>query len=169
MLSSLQSVSGGSDRTEKTQDVYLFVPQNNEQLSSFVRLQNRTSGETFILDDSGAIITEKFANDTKTKIGDNVFIETADGDIIEIPVANITENYTFSYIYLSENLYQYLFQNPVNYSYAIANIDDTILADSESKNNSYKTKQFSNKEIIIYCRAYVLFRHKCRSICYRYN
>lgn len=150
MLSSLQSVSGGSDRTEKTQDVYLFVPQNNEQLSSFVKLQNRTSGQTFTLDDSGAIITEKFANDTKTKIGDNVFIETADGDIIEIPVANITENYTFSYIYLSENLYQYLFQNPVNYSYAIANIDDTILADSESKNNAATKKSSFTAELMSY-------------------
>ena len=150
MLSSMQSVSGGSDRTAKTQDVYLFVPQNNEQLSSFVKLQNRTTGQTFTLDDSGAIITEKFANDTKTKIGDKVFIETADGDIIEIPVANITENYTFSYIYLSENLYQYLFQNPVNYSYAIANIDDVILADSESKDNSATKKSSFTAELMSY-------------------
>ena len=148
MLSSLQSVTGGSDRTEKIQDVYLFVPQNNEQLSSFVRLQNRRTGETFTLDDTGAIITEKFANDTKTKIGDKIFIETADGEKIEIPVANISENYTFSYIYISENLYQYLFQKPANYTYAIADIDDSILEDSMSTNNSATKKSSFTTELM---------------------
>lgn len=148
MLSSLQSVTGGSERTEKTEDVYLFVPQNNEQLSSFVKLQNRKSGETFALDDTGAIITEKFANDTKTKIGDKVFVETADGETIEIPVANITENYTFSYIYISENLYQYLFQKPVSYTYAVADIDDSILEDSQSKNNSATKKSAFTAEMM---------------------
>ena len=112
----MQSVTGGSERAEKISDVYLFVPKNSAKLSSFIKFNNRTNDESLILDDTGAIITEKFAKDTDTQIGDMVWIETADGVTVNIPVANITENYTFNYIYLSENLYQYLFQEAVSLS-----------------------------------------------------
>lgn len=150
MLSSMQSVTGGSDRTDKTEDVYLFVPKNYEKLSSFVKLNNRITGSALTLDDTGAIITEQFAKDTDTQIGDSVWVETADGKKISIPVANITENYTFSYIYLSENLYQYLFQEPVAYNYAIGTVEPTVLADSQSKNNSSTKKSALATELMSY-------------------
>lgn len=150
MLSSMQSVTGGSERTDKVSDVYLFVPKNSAKLSSFIRLNNRVSGEALNLDDTGAIITEKFANDTDTGIGDQIWVETADGITVSVPVANITENYTFSYIYLSENLYQYLFQEAVSYNYAIGTIEPSILADSKSTDNNTTKKASLAAELMSY-------------------
>lgn len=150
MLASMQSVIGGSERTTKTEDVYLFVPKNSEKLSSFVRLNNRISGESLSLDDTGAIITEQFAKNTDTNIGDSIWIETADGKKISIPVANITENYTFSYVYLSENLYQYLFQDAVGYNYAIGNIEQSILDDAKTNNNTATKKAALAAELMSY-------------------
>ena len=150
MLSSMQSVTGGSERTEKISDVYLFVPKNSQKLSSFIKLNNRASGETLSLDDTGAIITEKFAKDTDTDIGDQIWVETADGVNVNIPVANITENYTFSYIYLSENLYQYLFQEAVSYNYAIGTIEPSIMADSKTTNNNTTKKASLATELMSY-------------------
>ena len=150
MLSSIQSVSGGSERTKKVEDVYLFVPKNAEILSSFVRLNNRRTGEAITLDDTGAIITEQFAKNTDTNIGDSIWIETVDGDKINIPVANITENYTFSYVYLSENLYQYLFQEAVGYNYAIATVEQSILDDATSKDNAATKKASLAAELMAY-------------------
>lgn len=146
----MQSVIGGSERTTKTEDVYLFVPKNSEKLSSFVRLNNRISGESLSLDDTGAIITEQFAKNTDTNIGDSIWIETADGKKISIPVANITENYTFSYVYLSENLYQYLFQDAVGYNYAIGNIEQSILDDAKTNNNTATKKAALAAELMSY-------------------
>ena len=148
MLASVQSVTGSSERTEKTEDVYLFVPKKSDKLSSFVRLNNRQSKETLTLDDTGAIITEQFAKNTNTQIGDKVTIETADGKTIDIPVANITENYTFSYIYISENLYQYLFQESVSYNYAVACVDDAVLADSKENNTTATKKALLTAELM---------------------
>lgn len=150
MLSSMQSVTGGSERTDKVSDVYLFVPKNSSKLSSFIKLNNRVSGESLNLDDTGAIITEKFANDTNTGIGDQIWVETADGITVSIPVANITENYTFSYVYLSENLYQYLFQEAVSYNYAIGTIEPSILADSKSTDNNTTKKASLATELMSY-------------------
>lgn len=141
MLTSMISVTGGSDRVEKSEDVYLFVPKNSSELNKYIDLKNRKSGEQITLDDTGAVITEKFANDTDTVIGDKIWIETADGEIFSIPVANITENYTFSYVYLSENLYQYLFQESVDYSYAICTVDDMVFG--KTNNNSSNISQLT--------------------------
>ncbi len=140
MLSSVQSVTGGSERTDKTSDVYLFVPKNSDKLLNFINLKNRQSGSEINLDDTGAVITEQFAKDTNTSIGDSVWIETADGKVVSIPVANIAENYTFSYIYLTENLYQFLFQEQVGYNYAIGNIEESILADKQSSDKKATQK-----------------------------
>lgn len=141
MLTSMISLSGGSERVEKTEDVYLFVPKNSSELNKYINLQNRKTNESITLDDTGAVISEKFANDTDTVIGDKIWVETADSERIEIPVANITENYTFSYVYLSENLYQYLFQESVDYSYAICNLDDMVF--EEGANGLSKEAQFT--------------------------
>lgn len=150
MLSSMLSVTGGSDNSEKTEDIYMFVPKDSSKLSSYIKLWNRTADEALTLDNTGAIITEKFAEDTDTDIGDRIWIETSDGERIYIPVANITENYTFSYVYLSEDLYQYLFQKPVEYNYAIGTVDDTILTDSQSKNSSSTKKASLAAELMSY-------------------
>ncbi len=127
MLSSAQSVTGGSDKSKKTEDVYLFVPKSNEKFASFIKLRNRTTGQSLKLDDTGAMVTEKFADDMNVKVGDKVWVEMTDGRRINIPVASITENYAFSYIYLTENLYQYLLQSPVTYNYAIGTVEDAVL------------------------------------------
>lgn len=150
MLSSVQSVTGGSDRSDKTQDVYLFVPKDSAKLSSFIHLQNRSTGETLSLDDSGAIITESFAKDTDTQIGDSIWIINSDGDQFAIPVAGITENYAFSYIYLSENLYQYIFQEAVSYNYAIGTVDPSILADSQMNDTNATKKSQLATELMAY-------------------
>ena len=150
MLSSMQSVTGGSDRTNKKTDVYLFVPSDSDRLSSFVQLKNRNSGEAIKLDDTGAVITEQFAENTDTKIGDKIWIENADGVRVEIPVANITENYTFSYVYVSENLYQYLFQEKVGYNYAVATVSPTILEDSKSVSGKASQKASFATELMAY-------------------
>ncbi len=148
MLASIQSVTGGSERTDKTEDVYLFVPKDSNKISEYINLQNRTTGEKLTLDSTGAIITEQFANNTDTKIGDSIWIETADGEKISIPIAGITENYTFSYVYLSQDLYQYLFQDAVGYNYAIGNVSDAVLADNTTSDNSATKKSALATELM---------------------
>ncbi|MBQ8209678.1 MAG: FtsX-like permease family protein [Clostridia bacterium] len=150
MLASIQSVTGGSERTDNTEDIYLFVPKDSAKLSEYINLQNRVSGEKLTLDSTGAIITEQFAKNTDTDIGDRVWIETADGEKIDIPVAGITENYTFSYIYLSEDLYQYLFQKTVNYNYAVGNVADAILQDTQTTDNTATKKSLLATDLMSY-------------------
>lgn len=148
MLASMQSVTGSSERSDSTEDVYLFVPKDSDKISEYINLQDRETKNKLSLDNTGAIITEQFAKNTDTKTGDSVWIETADGEKIDIPVAGITENYTFSYIYMSEDLYQYLFQEAVGYNYAIGNVAESILSDSATNNNAATKKSSLATELM---------------------
>ncbi len=126
MLISMKSVSGFSARSDVTEDVYLFVPSEPERLSEYIVLQNRKTGRTYIPSIEGALITEKFARDTETKVGDTLFIQTSDSKTYEIFVAGIVENYTFHYIYISPDYYMELFSKRPDYNYAIGNLNDAF-------------------------------------------
>lgn len=147
MLSSMQSVTGGAEGGKNPQDVYLFVPNNPEEMKNYISLRNRVSDEALTLNDSGAIVTEKFASDMGVSVGDRIWVEDTDGNKTEIPVAGITENYAFSYIYLTENLYRYLFQTEVNYNYALGSLDAKLLVDD---NNSKANKAALATELMAY-------------------
>ncbi len=147
MLSSIQSVTGGSDYSEKTEDIYLFVPKSAQKLSEYISLKNRVSNQKLTLDNTGAIVTEKFASDTNVEIGDKIWVDSSDGEKIYIPIAAITENYTFSYVYLSEDLYQYLFQKPVEYNYAIGTVEPSFLNDNGEKKAMLATELMTDSRI----------------------
>ena len=119
MLTSIQSVTGSSDNSDKTEDVYLFVPEGSEYLSGYKNLRNRKSGEALTLTDSGAIITEQFAKDANVSVGDKIWVQTEGGEKTYIDVAGITENYTFQYVYMSPTYYKTVFGNEPAFGYAI--------------------------------------------------
>ncbi len=138
MLMSMQSFDGSSERTDRSHDVYVSVPHEPERLNEYIKLQNRKTKEKLILDDNTIVITEKFANDTKSSVGDTIYIVNADGRRFDITVGGIVENYTFSYIYMTSNAYTGVFGEEPSFSYAIANLTDLLRAQGE--NSTEKSK-----------------------------
>ena len=128
MLASMKSVTGYSMRTDARIDVYFLSPAQPELLSEYITLQNRTSGKTYTPSIAGALVTEKFARETNTKVGDTVFIQTSDSKTYEIFVSGIVENYTFHYIYISPDYYAELFGSYPEYNYCLGNLSDAIKA-----------------------------------------
>lgn len=135
-LVSMRSMTGFSSRTDNNVDTYILVPETPSALNDFFDLRNRKTGEKLTLDDSGAIITEKLAQKTETGVGDDISFEDASGNVYTVTVSAIAENYTFHYIYLSPAVYQNITGSVPTYSYAIANIADSI--------KTSKTTDYSN-------------------------
>ncbi|MGP6146644.1 FtsX-like permease family protein [Jeotgalibaca sp. A122] len=92
-----------------TQDVNVFVPEGTDSLEEFVRLKERNSNEAHVLNDEGAIISEKLADLMAVEPGDEIIIHDEEEMTYRIPIASVTENYTGHYLYLSRNLYQSVF------------------------------------------------------------
>ena len=78
-------------------EVYLIVPDDENNISNFFDIHNRVTKEHYDLSDSGIVINEKLARLLDVKLGDSVYFEQ--GHSVEI--IGIMENYTFNYVFIT--------------------------------------------------------------------
>jgi len=137
MLTAMKSMTASSDRSHKKLDVYILVPETPAQLNQYIDLRSRKGNEQYELTDSGAVITEKLAKDTKTGIGDFITFTDGDGNRYQVQVSAIAENYTFHYIYMTSAVYTAATGKTPEYQYAVGNLSDTFdNSDSETLSNA---------------------------------
>lgn len=132
-MTHMDVIDGSSDRSDSVLEINLLVPEDAASLSNFIKLENRKSGETATLDNSGVIITEKLASDTNTEVGDDIIITDANGKDYSVPVSGIVENYTFHYVYMSPALYTRTFGEAPTFNYVMAILSDN--ADAAQKDS----------------------------------
>ena len=85
------------DKQEK-QDIKLLVPTQAD-LSDYVCLQNRSTGEKIDLSDEGIVISERLAHALNAKVGDTVTFEEDDKHSFEAKVTGITEMYMGHFVF----------------------------------------------------------------------
>ncbi len=127
MLGYLKVCRGYSERSDKELEVDVLVPENSEVLKNFINLRN-DSGEVSI-NDEGAIISDKLAKKTNTKVGDSIIISWTEGSITvehQVKVAAIVENYTFHYVYMTPTYYQTVTGVQLDYNYLFSQLSDDI-------------------------------------------
>lgn len=108
-----ESVSASQD--ENTEEVYLCVPQNKDQVDEFMTFRDRTSKETYHLSDDGVILTEKMAKTLNVSAGDSIYLGT-EGKKKEVTVTDICENYMEHYVYMTEALYEKVYGEKPEYN-----------------------------------------------------
>ncbi|MCD7833327.1 MAG: FtsX-like permease family protein [Lachnospiraceae bacterium] len=102
--------------TGKQWSIYLYVPEDTDDLEEFLIFRSRTAEEAYTLTDEGAIITEKIAREFALSVGDSIRISREDGSTVDIPIAAICENYLYHYVYLTPTLYEELFGEAPEYN-----------------------------------------------------
>ncbi|MBQ8503007.1 MAG: FtsX-like permease family protein [Clostridia bacterium] len=145
MLNYMKVYDTTSDSSDDVLETYLLVPEDAAALGSYINLQNRKSGEIYTLTNNGAIITEKLADSLNIDVNDSITVIVDDGRTVQIPVAAITENYAFHYIYLSKDLYSMLFSANPRYNYIAANL--AIDNMEQEKKNELAKELMSEYEI----------------------
>lgn len=100
------------DTQNGSYDVYLFVPQDESRLGTFIDLHNRESGARVTLSDDGVVLTEKFSEDAGLAPGDTLTLENGDGDTGTFTVTGIAENYVENYVYMTPAVYERAFGTP---------------------------------------------------------
>ena len=127
----MKSMTGSSARSDKTLETYVLVPAAPAELNEYVDLRGRTDGQKYVLDDSGAIITEKLADDTKTDVGEDIVFTDGEGNSYSVTVSAVVENYTFHYIYMTPAVYQQATGAAPVYGYAMGKIAPSIKASGD--------------------------------------
>jgi putative ABC transport system permease protein len=119
MVTYLQKVDvqpGQEMKNQKEWSARIVVPETLEGIDRFFTYRSRTSKEVYTLGDEGAIVTEKLADELNLKAGDRIIVKDEDNGTVEIPIAEVCENYLYHYIYLSPTLYQELFDKAPDYN-----------------------------------------------------
>ncbi len=133
MLGFLKVCEGYSDRTDKVMEVDVLVPQAPEMLKEFVNLKDGNKDVAFT--DDGAVITKKFAEKTKTEIGDTVKLSWTEGSKkveYEVNVTGISDNYTFHYVYVTPATYYRMTNTVPDYNYLFCSITDGMTVENKA-------------------------------------
>ena len=118
-----KAVKAFSDKSsEKIDDIYVFTPQNTDDMKNVIDLHERESGAQVPLSDDGAVVTEKLAKTLHIGVGDTIRFED-DAEEYAVPVTGISENYLYGYIYLSPESYEKVYGESSKYNMILAKTD----------------------------------------------
>ena len=94
---------------DKTQSVYVTVPEDKVKVKDFMSFRNRMTKEEYLLEKDEVILTEKAAKVLGVKAGDEVTIEDEDHGDKTVKIKKICENYLGHYLYLTADVYEDLY------------------------------------------------------------
>ncbi len=109
---------------KKSQDVYLYVPEDLDAFSSFVIIRDRITHESGELNDDGVVISEKTAKMLGVSVGDTITLQEEGKKRREVRVADICENYLQHYVYMTPALYEETFGKPAVYNDYLFKVSD---------------------------------------------
>ena len=151
------SIELGKDGEEKTYDAYLVVPENEEELNTYIDLHNRITKKEYQLSKNGVIVSEKLQKLLNLEVGDTIAIKK-DKEVKTVTIEGFTENYLYHYVYMTEELYQALYdkmpdwnqilvQTKENSSEQVKQIAKQLLKKSgvNSVTNMYETKDSTSR------------------------
>lgn len=115
------------------QDLSIIVPEKNSQISKYISLRNRSSGQKINLNSRGIVISEKLAKLLNLSIGDELSLVTTNGKKVKLPISNICEMYMGHYLLMNSNVYQKYFNKKVNSNAQLIEL-----------NNKKQTNSFAN-------------------------
>ncbi len=118
-------------KTISKQTATMYVPEKPKELSKYMGLYNRETGEKYELSDDGAIINEKLAKLLDAKVGDEIVMRDSENNPYKIKVDHIMENYSGHYVYLSPTYYNKVFGQKASYNAQLLNFKDNV--DDEDK------------------------------------
>jgi putative ABC transport system permease protein len=114
-------------------EVDVLVPQAPEMLKTFINMKDGLKDVAFT--DDGAVITRKFADKTKTEIGDTIKLSWTEGSKkveYEVNVTGISDNYTFHYVYVTPSTYYRMTNTVPDYNYLFCSITDGMTVENKA-------------------------------------
>ena len=117
--------------------VTLMVTQDTSRFRNFVDLRTRKGHEPVTLDSSGAVISEKIANDYDINIGDEISVTNSDNFTAKVKISGIVENYVNHYIYMTGTYYSNVF--------GLRAKTNTFLMKLDDGSNSEAVSQYLNE------------------------
>ena len=133
MLGYLKVCTGFSDRSEKSMEIDILIPENPAIFQEFIDL--KLGKNDIPLTDEGAVITTKLADKTNTKIGDTLKVSWIEGSKTyeyEVLVTGIVDNYTFHYVYMTPYYFSNVTGTPLTFNYLFCKVDEAFTTEQRA-------------------------------------
>lgn len=133
MLGYLKVCTGFSDRSEKSMEIDILIPENPAVFQEFIDL--KLGKNDIPLSDEGAVITTKLADKTNTKIGDTLKVSWIEGSKTyeyEVLVTGIVDNYTFHYVYMTPYYFSQVTGTPLTFNYLFCKVDEAFTTEQKA-------------------------------------
>ncbi len=129
-----------SGKLEK-QEVNLIATNRSDDLSKYISLKSRKNSQKIELNNSGAVLSEKFAELLDLKVGDSLTLKDSENQPHKIKVAAITEMYMGHYIFMNQSVYQKVFKKDF-----VANAQLIKLKNASTNNIQKMSAQFMQED-----------------------
>jgi putative ABC transport system permease protein len=106
------------------QDITLLVPEDADELTKYLDLRDRATGDRLELGDDGAIISERFAELTGTKVGDTLTFRDTDNVERSVTVTGVCEMYMNHFMFMSRPAYEKVFGKEATTNAHVATLKD---------------------------------------------
>jgi putative ABC transport system permease protein len=162
MFSKIVSVDVDNNAGAAVKNVFVLAPEDTTRIDQMVTLRNPESGSALKLDNEGVIITDKLSEVLGLKVGDTISF-TLNETQYTLPVAAVTENYIYHYIYMSPALYESTFGTDVKFN-TIACAANGNMTDFEGFVSDWLSKSSSILSIVNIDTAKKSFEETINSI-----
>lgn len=98
------SVTAG--KSQDSQTIKLLCPENTDDFSSYISLDERKSGKSIALTDNGVVISERLSKLLDVSAGDTITLKDSAGNPQKMQIAAVTEMYTGHFLFVSPAYYQ---------------------------------------------------------------
>jgi len=111
----LKKMYAGTEAFGRQIDVTIAVPENVDIIGEFINLTDAASGRPIVVSNQGVFINGKTAELMNLRVGDTITIQSGP-QRAEIPVAGITHNYIYHWIYMTPQVYEHFFGEEVRFN-----------------------------------------------------
>ena len=106
-------------------DSYLIVLGDLEKGDEFFKFRDRKSQETYKLNDDGVIISEKTASLLGVTAGDEILLTESGMNEHKVTITAVCENYVSHWVYMSEKLYEEIYEEEPSYNSIFVSVADS--------------------------------------------
>lgn len=89
----------------KTKSIYLEIPENTEEISTFLNLHTPDGTQIPYPAKGEAVLSEKIAENMGIKIGNQITLRDNDMNSFTVTVSALCENFIYNYIYINKETY----------------------------------------------------------------
>lgn len=89
----------------RTKSVNLMIPEDVEEIGTFLNLHTQSGEPIPYPAAGGAVLTAKMAENMGIKVGDKVTLRDSDMNTLTVTVSALCENFVYNYIYINKETY----------------------------------------------------------------